>query len=209
MDKKGYQNFTDILNLATEGEKEQGLTWYNEASFFCFNLSIKYDIPIERIIGIVAALSPKCPWIRNAIEARDFIKSKGKNKVTTYLSNKKKALAIFRGTHPNDVLNGHKVRAFYDNLCNPNDSKSVCIDTHMISCWFNKTDLGKSLLNAIFHPRGSKRIVIKQIREAIINLSDLYHIKPLQVQAIIWLVWKRITGNKPYSGNVNYQSILI
>lgn len=206
---KGYQNLTDILSLATEEEKAQGITWYNDAALHCFNLSLKYDISIERVIGIVAALSPRCPWKENVIQAERFIDTKGKSRVTTYLPNKKKALAIFKGNHPLNVLNGHKVRAFYNNITDPINSRSVCIDSHMISCWFNKTDLSRSFLNAIFHPRGSKRIVIEQIRQAIINLSDLYHLKPLQVQAIIWLAWKRITGNKPYSGNVNYQSLLI
>lgn len=206
---RGYQNLTDILNLATEQEKAQGITWYNDAAFHCFNLSLKYNIPVERVIGVIAALSPRCTWRENVIQGDNFIRTKGKSKVTTYSPNKKKALSILKGSNPVTVLNGHKVRAFYENLSDPVNSQSVCIDSHIIACWFNKTDLSKSFLNAVFHPRGSKRIVIKQIKKAIIDLSDLYYLKPLQVQAIIWLVWKRITGNKPYSGNVDYQSLLI
>ena len=205
---KGHQNLTDILSLATEEEKSQGLMWYNDAAQYCFNLSLKYEIPVERVIGIVAALSPRCPWRENVTQADSFIQTKGKAKVTTYLSNKKKALGIFKGANPLSILKGHKVRAFYYNLSDPINSQSVCIDTHMVGCWFNKTDLSKSFLNAVFHPRGSKRIVIEQIKKAIIDLSILYNIKPLQVQAIIWLTWKRITRNKPYSGNVNYQNLL-
>ena len=206
---KGYQNLTDVFNLSMEEERAQGLTWYNDAAAHCFNLSLKYDMPLEKVIGIIAALSPRCPWNRNVIETDSLIQTRGRSKVTTYLSNKKKALAILRGTHPLNILNGHKVKTFYDNLSDPINSQSVCIDSHIIACWFNKTDLSKAFLNAIFHPRGSKRIVIEQIKKAIIDLSILYHFKPLQVQAIIWIVWKRITRNKPYSGNVNYQSLLI
>src|SRR3990170_2538974 len=106
--KKGYQNLTDVFNLATKEEIAKGLTWYNDASFHCFNLSSKYNIPIERVIGIVAALSPRCPWRENVIQANNFIQTRGRSKTTTYLSNKKKALAIFRGSNPVNILNGHK-----------------------------------------------------------------------------------------------------
>jgi hypothetical protein len=159
-------------------------------------------------VGIIAALSPRCPWRENIIQAKSFIQTKGKVKTTTYKSNKKKALAILRGKNPQDVLNGHKVRAFYFNILSPENSTEVCIDTHIISAWFNRCNLDKAFLNTVFHPRGSRRNIIQEIKQAVIQLASKYHLKPLQVQAILWLTWKRITENKPYSSHVEYRAVL-
>lgn len=205
----GYQNLEDVLNLSTDRERFEGTFWYVEAAKFSEALADRCGLNKDIVVGIIAALSPRCPWKENVIEARDLIRSRGKSKTITYKSNKKKALAILRGVaRPEDILNGHKVRAFFFNISDPENSTEVCIDTHMICCWFNKSDLGKAFLNTVFHPRGSRRNTIQEIKEAIISLAHKYHLRPLQIQAIIWITWKRLTENKAYSSKVEYQAIL-
>jgi len=77
--------------------------------------------------GIIAALSPQTGWARNIAMSHELI-SKGTTGATE--DNVRKALRIHEGEHPDEVLGGHKVKAFFHNIANPDTSHEVTIDRH-------------------------------------------------------------------------------
>jgi hypothetical protein len=201
------RNFEDIYHLATQEEKDKGLVWYDEAHTFAEGLAAKYDLKVDQVTGIIAALSPRCPWSSNCKQAKEFIRTKGKTEVTTYSNNKKKARAILKGSDPLEVLHPTrpdrvtKTLSFYKNILDPESSDDVTIDTLMIRAYFNDPSYPeKKAFN-----NGS---VLRQIASDLKALAQEYGLKAHQMQAIIWQVWKRITDTKPFSNEVNYETLL-
>lgn len=200
-------HFKDLYYLATEEERRKGLTWYQEAKRFAEGLAAKYDLSLEQVTGIIAALSPRCPWNTNCKQAKEFIRTKGNTSVTTYHNNKKKARAILRGANPIEVLTptrpdrAFKTLAFYKSILDPESSEEIVIDTIMIRAYFNDPNYNE---NKTFNRGGQ----LRKIKESIRVLASGYGLKPMQLQVILWQTWKRITDTKPYSNEVNYESLL-
>lgn len=200
-------HFKDLYYLATEEERAKGLVWYKEAKAFAEGLAAKYDLSLEQVTGVIAALSPQCPWSTNCKQAAEFIRTKGNTPVTTYHANKKKAKAILKGEPPLEVLTPvrpertSKTISFFKNILNPETSDEVTIDTIVIRAWFDnpRIDAKKGFNN------GS---ILKRIREDIKTLANEHGLRPNQAQAIIWTVWKRITNTKPYTNEVDYEGLL-
>ena len=200
-------HFKDLYHLATEEERQNGLTWYQEARGFAEGLAAKYDQPLERVIGIIASLSPRCPWSVNCRQAKEFIRTKGNTTVTTYRTNKKKAKAILKGRDPIEALTPvrpdrtTKTISFYHNILSPETSEEVTIDSLMIRAYYNDPnyDVKRAFNN------GS---IMKELSNRIKAIASEEGLKPHQVQAMLWQAWKRITDTKPYTNVVNYESLL-
>lgn len=195
-------HYKDLYHLSTDDERAKGLVWYNEARSFCQGLADKYNVTLEQAVGVVAALSPRCPWNLNCSQAAEFIRKKGRAvHVTTYYNNKEKALAILKGSNPLDVLKGSKTRSFYENILNPDSSQEVTVDTIMIRAFFNDPNHNE-------HQTFSRPTELRLISQTIKDLAAEKGLLPLQLQAILWQTWKRITDTKPFTNEVNYEGLL-
>jgi len=144
------------------------------------------------VVAVTAALSPANKWHRNKKEAETMIQvySHGGDPNTvsscTYSRNKARAIeALERGL---EVLSGDKTVSFAANILEPEDESIVTIDRHV----YNAT-LGERLVKT---NRGPK-VTPKRYREAaqtFIDVAGHLGIRPNQLQAIVWLTWRRELG---------------
>lgn len=157
-----------------------GLTWYYEARQHAENLSKKYGLSLETIAGIIAVLSPGVRWDRNLEDAEAILQSDDAI-VTTYSGNKRKALDLKHGANISKCVRGNKVRSFFDNIVSPETSEAVTLDRHMLR-FILKTNNDREL-NRVFSSRNTYFSIAEYIR----RIARRRGLKPLQLQAMLWL----------------------
>jgi hypothetical protein len=148
------------------------------------------------VAGVIAALSPSNRWERNLRDADNLIRAHTLGgysdaleiKTSTYGPNKIKALAILEGAAPLEVLGGLKVRAFYSCIIGGDD---ICIDGHAYAIWRGERistsstpKISAKLYSAIAADYTKAAATINSV------LGTTY--RAYQVQAITWLVWRRM-----------------
>ena len=192
------------FTLATSQEVQLGVDWYRSALNIAGRIADKYDMRIETVAGVIAALSPNNRWERNIIDAEAIIKcwaSGGTDedilavKVCTYTKMQEKALAILRfdiyhKSSITGILNGPKIIEFFNCITNPalND---VCIDGHAYSVWFGQRLTMKQVPNI-----GKK--LRQQIKTDYVDATTFINeelnesFTPADIQAITWVAHKRI-----------------
>jgi hypothetical protein len=84
---------------------------------------------VRRGAGIIAALSPLNDWDRNVAQAHELRKT-GHVPGALLPENVAKAQRIHAGQDPHEVLGGHKVRSFFENIHDPSNKEPVTIDRH-------------------------------------------------------------------------------
>lgn len=196
---KVKDNLNHWYNLATIEEIRKGRNWYFNAFVEGEFIAITFDIPIEKVIGVIAALSPNNKWERNLKDAYnicDHYNSSANNydsvKVCTYDSNKKKAIEILNINDNGDendhfvpeikkILNGRKIVSFFDNIVNHElgrkSSKRVTIDRwHLRVCFDQMKEV--NLTDKIYNEL--EKITLKKAAEK--------GLKGFEFQAIIWEV---------------------
>lgn len=132
-----------------------------------------------------------------------------------------RAVRIIRGEEPNDVLSGHKVRSFYNNLVSPHEDphESTTMDTHHISAGTHAKysgsspkGSGQSPLQKVFenpspvdikrkyNAKGTYSFFASATRRAhrqLVDSGELEgHHKVSALQAGIWENWKEKTNRK-------------
>lgn len=190
-----YKNLKACYERADVGVKQHGLTWYEDAYAFAQQLSNKYNVPIERVAQVIAALSPASKWERNKIDAEQLVASyyhRGyigavATTVTTYGPNKHKAINVLLGKQALTPDNGLKTYNFYNNILNPKNEFFVTIDRHA----FNILSGNKK--------RGALKITAKDYYKAC-NVYRLLAkekgLTPCQLQAITWVQYRNeLNGN--------------
>jgi hypothetical protein len=121
--------------------RKHGCAWYQDAHRFARGLSRTTGLDFPRVVGVIAALSPRCAWSENVTAALTLVRTGRLPKGTPVLPlNVTKAREIIAGKPPLEVLRGSKVLAFYDNILSPKTSQHVTIDIHAARAAFNKPD---------------------------------------------------------------------
>jgi hypothetical protein len=124
---KGHvENIINKYREATPALLEGGHQWYAKAHEEATKLG-KGDT--KRGAGIIAALSPLSDWERNVREAKELVKT-GNVKSALLPANVAKAQRINAGESPEEVLGGHKVTNFFQNIHDPSNTSPVTIDRH-------------------------------------------------------------------------------
>ena len=208
---KGLDNLLWFAKQATDIELSGGLQWYAEAYNACVNLSQLYDLPLDHVIKCVACLSPQLRWSVNVIAAevviRHYVSGGYIPSYNDYLTkvanlkqlgsdprlpqikanvtgaNKVKALWILQGYN---ALGGQKVNSFADNIFRFSDSQSVTVDSHAINAWFGVTSAQSVSVTPSFYP-----IIAADYRRC----AKIMGVSPLECQAIIWIVKRRLSGS--------------
>lgn len=163
---------------------QSGKDWYTLAHTAAETLASKYTLPVERVAGIIAVLSPGTRWERNLVDAESIIRDGEDAIVTTYTPNKLKALAILRGADPFIVVGGNKVTSFFINILDPRDDFYVTIDRWMLRTF--------GIIDAKEQKRffgGDKQY--KVLAECIRRKAKDYGVLPCQLQAIVWEYTRR------------------
>lgn len=168
-----------VFETATDEQRDEGMQWYRHAHGFAASLDPKNP---ARAAGVIAALSPRCPWPRNAeLAARAY--SEGFASGTLGRSCQA-ADAILAGAAPLSVLKGPKVRSFALLIADPDDPRTVCVDRHAIDAAL-LTRLKDRTRPALSQQNRYDRFVRCYQRA-----GRLLGILPSQAQAVTWVVWR-------------------
>lgn len=177
----GKGNILKVYAQATALEIEQGMEWYTVASNEARSLCQSHAMAC----GVIAAVSPGLRWDVNILAARGLIEGAGINGLgRIWPANIYKAERIVRGHDPGVVLGGNKVRAFYQCLLNPLDWFHVVVDGHAYGIWSNE----RIPLNKIHITNRRYRLISSDY----MRTADSLGILPNQLQAIVWLTWRRL-----------------
>ena len=207
----------------------EAIAWYPEAHDTAASIAESSGgrIDQEHAEGVIAALSPQMEWDANVKAAEgvadyvsngladgktpeaaalDFINQQAasaaeldQGKMFQTADNVTKAMSIAMGGSIDDNLTGMKVRSFYNNIDDPNDTRDVTIDTHMakvltaVSPGLEKTGTTNGsalgLLNASSAKEGQQYggAGYIAISEAVRSVSSQLGVPPDAVQAAYWL----------------------
>lgn len=216
----GVRNLVNLFALATNLELTKGVDWYPSARRQAEHIDHIYQIgDLDKTIKVAAAISPKCPWETNMDSAEWVIRQSLSGcfvpdygdyaEGRVYLArvanldpskavlaedprisappmgglkaNVIKALWVMQGI---DCLSGPKVTDFFWCIKAWETYLGACIDSHAIQGWFGKFDGGTYGIPPAFYTL---------IRADYIKAAEMVGLSPLQFQAVLWLVKKRIS----------------
>lgn len=214
MAKENQDNILKVYEQAEPDELRYGLNWYHIANLEAKKLSMEFGVTVGQAAGIIAALSPNQSWLTNLNAVRTLLqavkdgKQPGDIKIPAYGLNKLKGFQIALGAKPSKVLGGLKVRAFYQNILRPNSSLEVTVDGHAYSVWhgtrFRVTDgdnkAGQKIPNLA--KMGRYDAIAEDYREVARQLG----LQPWQVQAVTWVVWRRLIRTHAQDRHVRQQA---
>jgi hypothetical protein len=199
LNKSFLSNLRGIFSLATDTDKLEGLTWYRDAHDFCANVANKTGYSLEQVAGVVSALSPSSFWEKNKASAVNLIFAVQHGLELpycyTYTRNRDKAVKILEqgldALEIDTVLNAPKTRSFFWNILQPDMGHAVTIDGHMGHAALDGVRKGISQFKKSLTPK-----LYSQIQEAITVLASEYGFAPCQMQAILWLAYRRLEFKK-------------
>lgn len=195
IDRPSVDNILAIYNRASAEDMRAGLSWYVDAHNWCRSQARGNERLTMRNAGIVAALSPLNEWQNNKRKAQQLISMRARIVVEKGMpngiglgNNVSKAIAIYNGEHPNDVLKGDKVTAFYRTILDPTGDIDPVIDRHAFDIAVGERTDDKR--------RGklSNKGVYAEFANAYREAAKLAGIGSAQMQAITWVAWKHIHG---------------
>jgi len=194
------KNIFNLFNQATTEEITNGIQWYPISNSFCKTISLKYQVPISKVIAITAAFSPLKSWSTNQKMVIQFFENR---KSLHTKSQTQKVMEIFLLILDNyteeelddkimKILNGKKTSSFYHNIKYPYTSSKVTIDSHII----------KGIVNSNIKTLSPKNYVL--VEKTILDTSKKLNYKGLHLQAILWLTHKRLKASNNVSNHLYY-----
>lgn len=183
---KKQLNVLRVYHEATKEELHEGMNWYADVHQEAERLADTYRVTLKHAAGIIAALSPRMRWGRNIDEAEQILLCDGDEHASLIVGsalgdNVRKACSIARGDSPEVVLQGNKVRAFYQCIVEPESPLTVCVDVHAYSIWLGRPEPGPTLSDRLYARVASDYVAVAR------SLS----LVPCQLQAITWTRWRR------------------
>lgn len=177
------ENILSVYRKASDADCITGRLWYRSARELAAQVG-KGDV--DKGAGIIAALSPMVTWKESVRLASNGVRT---GKFTGHFgANCRKALRIFHGELPVNVLGGCKVRAFYFCIASGGECDHVCVDRHaaVIASGRELSDAErKSTL------RGRR---YDEFATAYREAASYVGLKPSELQAITWVTWRRLKG---------------
>jgi hypothetical protein len=188
------RNILKVYRMATDDDVREGIEWYARAFREAVAISRRLSLPVSTVVGVMAALSPNNRWERNKVDAFNLCSayvnglSVDDIKVSTYHRMKAKAWSILDDRLTDDDailarLNGQKIRSFYSNIMGLDE---VTVDGHALNIargyrvglTDDDTNIGKRLY--------------RELQAAYVRAAKRAGVKPHEMQAVTWTVWKRI-----------------
>jgi hypothetical protein len=188
------RNILKVYRMATDDDVRDGIEWYARAFREAVSISRRLSLPVPTIVGVMAALSPNNRWERNKVDAFNLCSAYVKGltaddiKVSTYHNMKAKAWTILedRLVRDDDILarlNGQKIRSFYSNIMGLDE---VTVDGHALNIARGyRVGLTDDATNI-----GVK--MYRELQAAYVRAAKRAGVKPHEMQAITWTVWKRV-----------------
>ena len=207
-----HKNIVKRFKSATPEEIRQGMNWYKDAHHTMKALAKDTKVSNHQMAGLISNYSPQTYWHTNIITAARVAREKKAaggpgGGVMASTVQKTAAQRMLDGEHYNDVLDGHKTRAFahliehggdqhQNNPQHPDYKPRVVIDRHAHSA-----ASGARLSDMAFGRAGLKSkkkygAVEQAYVDAAAHLSKKHgmQIHPHQVQAVTWLAQQRLNS---------------
>jgi hypothetical protein len=168
---------------STSEERRQGRVWYASAREHAACIADLAGLTPEHGAGILAALSPQLEWGRNIEEAYRLTVAwvDGDTSVldtlTAYPANVDKASRILAGEHPDVVLGGPKVTAFYQAIAGLPGGPVVDRHATRVATRGRYTAVTRSTYDAV--------------QRAYVAVADRLGVDVHTLQAATWLTCKR------------------
>lgn len=187
------RNILKVYRNATARDIESGIEWYARANSEARDIASRTGLPMKTIAGVMAALSPNNRWERNKLDAFNMCLAYVNGvdiddfKVSTYNTMKEKAWSILMDglTSDDEILarlNGQKIRSFYSNIIGLDE---VTVDGHALNIARGyRVGLTEDATNI-----GVK--LYRELQAAYVRAAKRAGVKPHEMQAITWTVWKR------------------
>lgn len=210
----GLANLLAIVAQATKWELDNGPLWYGKGYSDCVNLAVRYSLSLDTVCRVVACLSQQLRWTHNILLAEiviryfvsggyvpnygDYQGNGGSYTLRQLADNEHmisgipcnvtkaalvKALWILQGY---DALTGEKVLSFYENLIRFADSSKVTVDSHAVLAWMGIHEAVAATFDYRFY---------SVISADYARLAEIMHVSPLEAQAIVWIVRRRLAGS--------------
>ena len=184
-----YNSLKSRLEDASPDEWRRGVSWYPRANSIAVRYARTHSVPVSAASGVIAALSPLTPWDDNLEAAEALLQGDDSRLQSLHgLSrNQSKARRIaFGGEAAGDILSGSKVLGFhYSIMLQPG---AVCIDRHIWNA------VGRFGLASQAPTDNARRAIERAFR----MLSTEYDVPTYALQAIVWIVQRRIMKHTPY-----------
>lgn len=184
----GVRNLTNLYNKTRAWEQEEAKYYYSGLQQRLESCA-DFDVPMTKVAALFAVLSPNNDEDGNYRDVSNALAAFQANdwhnfKPSTYLSNKLQALRILQGEPVESVIRGPKTWNFYNNILNPQDPQYVTIDGHMVNAWNNK----RVRLTSAGITKREYELIASGVR----HLAETLSLVPSELQAVLWLAWKRI-----------------
>jgi hypothetical protein len=194
--KPQVRNILAVMRKCDDESMRLGLSWYDRARAYGASLDPN---DFSRAAGVLAVLSPNNSWPQNMKYAAMIYA--GATELPYFKSNTDKAIRIFNGEAPLDVIRGPKVTPFYLNLIGDNSTMAVTIDRHAVDI-----AMGRVCTDKIRAPwiRGKRMASIADMyrRAAILyNAENGTDYSPSQIQAITWVWWRKNRAKTNHGGD--------
>ena len=184
-DVPSVSNVLAVYNGASAEVMRSGLSWYLDAHNFARILD---PTNTSRAAGILAALSPMNGWENNKRKAAQLYAQNGDGAGCGLTKNVAKAVAIYNGADPLDVLGGDKVRAFFATILDPTGDIDPVIDRHAFDIAVGERTDEKR--------RGalSRKGVYAEFANVYREAAKIAGIGSAQMQAVTWVAWRDALG---------------
>lgn len=178
-------NLKHVFDIASVDDLEEGKGWYENANLFASSLAEKWNLQTYHTSGVISALSPSTAWEDNVKRAEIFIE---KRRVSGHIAQQiRKANSIITSDCPikiADILNGPKTVNFFYNIYDPNAEQYVTIDRHMLNL--------ACRIEGLIDPTPKQ---YHFLANETIKFSKYVNLMPNQVQAILWVTWRKVKRN--------------
>lgn len=183
------QRIAQAYRQRSPHDTHRGRHWYPAARRLVSRWARRYQLPRETVACVIAAISPQCDWPTNKRLARAILNGRDPASLSGALRvNLRKAWGIRATRAGLDTLarwfpTGSKVQAFARNLAG-DDHQAITIDRHAASAAY-----GRPMYTLSLHP-ARYRVIAEAYRTVARELG----VPPAQLQAIIWVSWRRKHG---------------
>lgn len=141
---------------------------------------------VNKVAGVIAALSPQRHWKTNLKLAKEFIKAGEARHMPVFL---KKARDIVQSDGSveaiSDILKGRKITSFFLNIVGDDESKTLTIDRHALSI-----ALGKKTSEEDY--RGITKNQYQFFVNAYIIEAKKVGVSPLLMQSSTWVRYRKL-----------------
>ena len=189
-------SYVALYHEATPEDVAYGRDWYAAARRQVAEWAVLAERPVANIAALVAVLSPQCPWPANLAIAEELLMHGEARTHGALPVNVDKALRVLHEnlTDTRVVMpTGNKVANFAANLAG--DDSAVTVDSHMTQAAWNDPTV------EAFPRRNEYDAYALAVRLAADETGEA----PACLQAIVWVVWKRlhVSGRKRHVRKLN------